>query len=297
MSRNSPISPEEEQYQQLTPSVDGEEQNFDSVAAIAEKVDWDNENKDDENHINYWIRNFLDLFKAYRDEQAKIAKMEEDVQIRNDFLTIDEKSHLATVSDKYVNNDGTKDFWIKKYCDLVSENRVNETILVAQMNGEKKAYEEFCNNAENRFNGLLRIETNAFNEKKKSLEEKLQREKDGFEESLQREKDTYEQKLQLEKDTFNANLQKATDAFKSELLGMKSRLSELDLAKKKAESALAKMRNVFVESTGDKTAEVTASAESSRTSMKRALPQQVIFNKKIQWEGKLPPSKKPNTGK
>jgi len=70
MSRNSPISPEEEQYQQLTPSVDGEEQNFDSVAAIAEKVDWDNENKDDENHINYWIRNFLDLFKAYRDEQV-----------------------------------------------------------------------------------------------------------------------------------------------------------------------------------------------------------------------------------
>jgi len=162
--------------------------------------------------------------------------MEEDVQIRNDFLTIDEKSHLATVSDKYVNNDGTKDFWIKKYCDLVSENRVNETILKAQMNGEKKAYEEFCSNAENRFNGLLRIETKAFNEKKKSLEEKLQREKksfeeslqrekksfeeslqrekDGFEESLQMEKDTYEQKLQLEKDTFNANLQKATDAFK-----------------------------------------------------------------------------------
>uniref|UniRef100_A0A914P278 Uncharacterized protein n=1 Tax=Meloidogyne incognita TaxID=6306 RepID=A0A914P278_MELIC len=234
MSRNSPITlEEEEQYEQLTPSVDGEEQ-FDYVAVLAGKVDLDNENKDDENHINYWIRNYLDLFKAYKDGQEKIAKMEEDVQIRNDFLTIDEKSHLATVSDKYVNNDGTKDFWIKKYCDLVSENRVNETILVAQMNGEKKAYEEFCNNAENRFNGLLRIETKAFNEKK-SLEEKLQREKDGFEESLQREKDTYEQKLQLEKDTFNANLQKATDAFKSELLGMKSRLSELDLAKKKAE--------------------------------------------------------------
>uniref|UniRef100_A0A914N1W7 Uncharacterized protein n=1 Tax=Meloidogyne incognita TaxID=6306 RepID=A0A914N1W7_MELIC len=287
MSRNSPITLEEEQYQQLTPSVDGEEQNFDSVAAIAEKVDWDNENKDDENHINYWIRNFLDLFKAYRDEQAKIAKMEEDVQIRNDFLTIDEKSHLATVSDKYVNNDGTKDFWIKKYCDLVSENRVNETILVAQMNGEKKAYEEFCNNAENRFNGLLRIETNAFNEKKKSLEEKLQREKDGFEESLQREKDTYEQKLQLEKDTFNANLQKATDAFKSELLGMKSRLSELDLAKKKAESAAEKIRNVVAE-TGDKTAEVTTSAASTQTPTKRALPEQ---------EGQVPPIKKPNTGK
>nr|CAD2156697.1 unnamed protein product [Meloidogyne enterolobii]CAD2198186.1 unnamed protein product [Meloidogyne enterolobii] len=54
---------------------------------------------------------------------------------------------------------------------------------------------------------------------------------------------------------------------------MKSRLSELDLAKKKAESAAEKIRNVVAE-TGDKTAEVTTSAASTQTPTKRALPEQ-----------------------
>uniref|UniRef100_A0A915N7X8 Nuclear receptor domain-containing protein n=1 Tax=Meloidogyne javanica TaxID=6303 RepID=A0A915N7X8_MELJA len=157
MSQKTPQSSDEVGHgQEVTPSVVREsEQNFNLVAKLADSVDWDADNKNDDKHM---ISNFLELFRVHKADQAKIAKMEKDIQIRNDFLSADEKAYLATVRDENVNNDQTKDFWIKKYSDLASEKRVSETILKAQVNGEKKSYERFRYNEEKRFKELLQIQ-------------------------------------------------------------------------------------------------------------------------------------------
>uniref|UniRef100_A0A914M5U7 Nuclear receptor domain-containing protein n=1 Tax=Meloidogyne incognita TaxID=6306 RepID=A0A914M5U7_MELIC len=115
--------------------------NFEFVANLADAVKFDDdESSNNEEHINYWKKNFLDLFKARKADQAKMAKMEETFKRKgDDYLDNEEKAYLAGVVIDNLEDDKTKDFWINKYMDIVIHMRVNEAILKAEIEAERKA--------------------------------------------------------------------------------------------------------------------------------------------------------------